>query len=460
MSFDRKRHPLLLAALGLAVLQGCQAAPGARVPDPPAYQAVAGQVLVKFAEGATPAEQAELRERFGATATDPLLPGIERWHVADAARAVAGLAHEPGVEFAQPNYTRRTLAYQATDNALANQWYLTAEKGLDMPAAWNRTTVTPPGRDVIVAIVDTGIDTSHRDLRANLLDDPTAPTDRAPWGKKFIDEVGEGVVTSEFPNKTDANYLMRDGNGHGTHVAGIVGAVGNNGEGVTGVAPGVKLLPVKVMRADGDGDDFTIAKGLKAAADAGAHVINLSVGGPAPSPVLAEALAYDFSKGATVVIASGNGYGVPVYYPAAYAGVIAVGATNTERKIASYSNVGPQLALVAPGGNTEAAGNPALGIYSTLPTYANYLSLNSGKPLNYGVQVGTSMATPMVSGVAALVLAEARTRNVTLTPAQVRTRLLASTTPLASASFDNKWGYGMLNPTRALTWVSHDGAGQ
>jgi len=184
------------------------------------------------------------------------------------------------------------------------------------------------------------------------------------------------------------------------------------------------------------------------------------VGGPAPSPILAEAIAYDFSKGAAVVIASGNGYGVPVYYPAAYAGVIAVGATTTDRKVAPYSNIGPQLAVVAPGGNPEAGGNPALGIYSTLPTYPNYLSTNLGKPLNYGVQVGTSMATPMVSGAVAILIAEARARGQSLTPAQVRTRLLASTTPLASESFNNTWGYGLLNPAKALAWASHDGSGQ
>lgn len=459
---DRKRRPLLLAALGLAALQGCLPAPGTSVPAAPGYRAIAGEVLVKFATRASAAEQERVRSRFGVLETESLLPGIERWRLPEGATAAdvsAGLASEAAVEFAQPNYTRRTLAFQTTDS-LTNQWYLAAEKGLDMPTAWSQTTVSPPGQGIVVAIVDTGIDTNHPDLRANLLDDPQAPTDRAPWGKKFIDEVKEGPKTADYPNGTDAGYPMKDGNGHGTHVAGIVGAVGNNGTGITGVAPGIKLLPVKAMRADGDGDDFTIAKALKAAADAGADVINLSVGGPAPSPILAEAIAYDFSKGATVVIASGNGYGVPVYYPAAYAGVIAVGATTTDKKVAHYSNVGPQLAVVAPGGNTEAGGNPALGIYSTLPTYPNYLSLESGKPLNYGVQVGTSMATPMVSGAAAILIAEARARGQNLTPAQVRTRLLVSTVPLGSGSFSNSWGYGLLNPAKALAWASHDGAGQ
>lgn len=462
MSFRRERRPLLLAALGLAVLQGCQTTPGASLPEKPAYPALAGELIVKFAPGLDVEERARVRDRFGVVATDPLLPGSERWHLpagTTAAAVTAALAATPGVEFAQPNYTRRTLAYQATDNALTNQWYLKAPQGLDMPSAWSLTTVSPPGSGSIVAIVDTGVDTSHPDLRANLLDDPSAPTDRAPWGKKFIDEVKEGPKTSEFPNGTDVDYAMRDGNGHGTHVAGIVGAVGNNGEGVTGVAPGIKLLPVKAMRADGDGDDFTIAKCLKLAADAGADVINLSVGGPAPSPILAEAIAYDFSKGATVVIASGNGYGVPVYYPAAYAGVIAVGATTTDRKVAHYSNVGPQLAVVAPGGNPDAGANASLGIFSTLPTYPNYLSLNLGKPLRYGVQVGTSMATPMVSGVAAILIAEAKARGQKLTPAQVRTRILAATTPLGAESFSNSWGFGLVNPKQVLSWSSHDGAG-
>lgn len=458
MSIRRERHPLLIAALGLAVLQGCQPAPSASVPAAPGYPAVAGEVLVKFAPDASAADQAQVRDRFGVIATDPLLPGVERWHLPQGKSAVTvagNLVGESAVAFAQPNYTRRTLAYQAPDAAIANQWYLKPDKGLDMPAAWNLTSVNPPGKGVVVAIVDTGIDTNHPALRANLIDDPQAPTDRAPWGKKFIDEVKEGVKTTEFPEGTDKNYLARDGNGHGTHVAGIVGAAGNT---LTGVAPGVQLLPVKAMRADGDGDDFTISKALKAAADAGADVINLSVGGPAPSPILAEAIAYDFSKGATVVIASGNGYGLPVYYPAAYTGVIAVGATTTDRKVAAYSNVGPELAVVAPGGNLEAGSNPALGIYSTLPTYPNYLSINLGKGPNYGVQVGTSMATPMVSGAAAILIAEAKARGQRLTPAQVRTRLLASTTPLGNESFSNNWGYGQVNLAKALSSSSHDGS--
>lgn len=452
----------------MLVLASCQTPSLQAPPVPQAVPSefVAGQLLVKFRPEVKEAERAALRKANGVTTAESLLPDLEHWQFkGDTLGMQKQLSHNPSLLFVEPNFVRRTLAFAPSErsDSSVDQWYLGAARGIDMAAAWtsasfaNATNSAQPGAGVTVAVVDTGVDTNHPDLRAHIPDDPQAPTNRAPWGKKFIDEVGHDSTV----NTGSLNFLGQDGNGHGTHVAGILGAIGYN-SGIVGVAPGVTILPVKVMRADGNGDDAQIAKGLIDAADAGAEVINLSVGGPDPSQTLAAAIAYDFSKGATVVIASGN-YGGPVLYPAAYAGVIAVGATSgavgSPNAIPDYSSRGPQLSLVAPGGEGLSM-DAAKGIYSTFPTHDTYLSVLGRKPKNYAVQSGTSMATPIVSGVAALVIADAKAHGQTLTPSQVRARLLATATPLAISGFDNSSGYGLVNPAKALLWSAPGGAVQ
>lgn len=438
--------------MSLAIaLGGCQPFWSADPPTPRAGVAsVPGQVIVKFRSETLEAARAALRDRYAATDHEGLLAHTERWRVTgDATTLRSRLMTEPSLEWVEPNYVRQTLAFTAPERSGSlNQWYLGATRGIGVEAAWN-AMIGPgaPGAGVTVAVIDTGVDVGHPDLSARI-----ATT--SAGAKRFIDEVGNDSSASTG----GTNFIGKDGNGHGTHVAGILGASAGNG-GIVGVAPGVTILPVKVMRADGSGDDFAIAKGLKDAADAGADVINLSVGGPAPSQLLADAIAYDLGKGATVVIASGNGYG-PVYYPAAYAGVICVGATSgtsaSPFSIPSYSNRGPELSLVAPGGDGDNK-SADRGIYATLPTYPNYLSIAWGKPLSYGTQSGTSMATPIVSGVAALVIADARARGETLTPSQVRARLLATVKPLGDKTFSPDWGYGLTDPLKALTWSGPGG---
>jgi subtilisin family serine protease len=186
--------------------------------------------------------------------------------------------------------------------------------------------------------------------------------------------------------------------------------------------------------------------------DGGARVnlINLSIGGANPSAALAASLAYAARNGILVVAAAGN-YNEPVYYPAAYPGALAVGALSPHNQRAGYSCYGPQLSVMAPGGadpsDASESKNGWSGIYSTFPTYAN----TSGK-LYYGAQAGTSMATPVVAGIAALILAQ----NKHLTPEQLSMRLVATATDLGEPGFDDKTGWGMINPQRALKWVKHD----
>ncbi|MBM3274020.1 MAG: S8 family serine peptidase, partial [Candidatus Sericytochromatia bacterium] len=247
----------------------------------------------------------------------------------------------------------------------------------------------------------------------------------------------------------DIGHPGPDGHGHGTHVAGIIAAVGNNSGGsggnIVGVAPAATILPVKTMDCNGDGQDWNIAYGIKASADQGAKVLNLSIGGPEPSPLLEDALGYAIAKGALVIVAAGNGQGSPVYYPAAYPGVIAVGAVDRDDAYQTFSNVGAQMGLVAPGGTINQSRD---GILSTVPTYRSELS-QSG--LAYSRVSGTSQASPFVAGVAALIWS----REPSLTADQIRTRLYATARDIGPAGFDFKHGWGRIDAVAALAATDH-----
>ncbi|MBI6547072.1 MAG: S8 family serine peptidase [Cyanobacteria bacterium NC_groundwater_1444_Ag_S-0.65um_54_12] len=452
-------------------------------------------LLIGYQQALTPAKRAHFRNLAGVLVVEPILSDSERWILPegiDPLAAAKRINTLPGLRYAQPNYRRRLQAYAASEfdpgqEAKNNPlWHL---KLLDLNRTWASDKPAnlprfsgdyPPGKGIMVAVVDSGVDVKHPDLSGNIA--------RNAEGKYlFLDEIkacgqsdvlagagGQTLVYDWVTAYDNPQGTGPDGNGHGTHVAGIIAAIGNNIPGLAcqsppcntvGTAPGVTILPVKTMDAQGDGDDYCIARGLRDAADAGARIINLSVGGPDPGPMLAEVIVYLAQKGVVLVVASGND-GLRVNYPAAYPGAIAVGAIGNPNdalfpdalnKGLPYSSRGPQLALVAPGGSdTEMCPEKRCGIYSTVPTYSTFISLH-GKVTGtvYGRLTGTSMATPQVTGVAAMILA----REPQLTPEQVRERILASTSPVSGTdgTFSERYGYGLLNPYRALTLVSHDG---
>lgn len=307
--------------------------------------------------------------------------------------AIKALAQDPKVEYAEPNYIARILSIP-NDPYYGRQW---GDPAIRADVAWDK--VSPAQRaGVTIAVLDTGINPIHEDLQASIVP-------------------GFNMVN----NNSDTT----DRNGHGTHVAGIAAAVGNNGRGVAGVAGGSKIMPVKVMGDNGTGGMSYVINGIKYAVDRGAKVINLSLGSTGVSQAMQDAVNYALNRGVVVVAASGNQNG-PVGLPGNNQGVVTVGAVDSSGARASYSNYGPELDVMAPGSQI----------------YSSYI----GSASNYTYLSGTSMATPFVAGVSALVKAA----NPSLTSAQVLNILQRTAKDLGTPGFDNYTGYGLVDASRAV----------
>lgn len=316
--------------------------------------------------------------------------GMRRYH-----------AH-PGVAWAEPNFTAEAAAVP-NDTLFSSQW---GPIKVGAPAAWDLCIGTSAP---IIAVVDTGVDFRHPDLAAKLLP-----------GATFV------------PGTKDA----LDDNGHGTHVSGIAAAVANNVAGVAGMAWANAILPVKVLNADGVGTYDAIAEGMIYAADSGAAVINLSLGGLYDSQTLHDACDYAYTRGCVVVAATGNNDSTLIRYPAAYPTVIAVGATDQADAKATFSNYGQQLSVTAPG----------VGILSTMPTSPGTLNVSYGYATMYDSLSGTSMACPHVAGLAALL----RSANPSLGPDGVRNVLQRTALDAGELGWDERFGYGRIRADAAV----------
>ncbi|MCU0243816.1 MAG: S8 family serine peptidase [Acidobacteria bacterium] len=284
---------------------------------------------------------------------------------------------------------------------------MTAGADIKAPAAWDAVKGDP---ELIIAILDTGLDLAHPDLATKVYSS----------GYDFANEDDEAD----------------DDHWHGTHVAGIAAADTGNAVGIAGVAWNCKLLPVKVTDASGDGYYSWIIDGIIWAVDAGADVINISMGGEYDDAFLEDACKYAFDRGVVVVAAAGNDGGAGVLYPAAYDEyVLAVAASDYDDEIVSWSNYGPQVDVAAPG----------VYILSTAPR----AYVGPGNP-PYLFASGTSMASPHVAGLAALV----KSLKPGLSAADVMNviRYTADDVNAAAApGFDDHAGYGRVNMERALT---------
>jgi len=420
MSHKMRIAVVLFALLGLAFgslgpASGQESQPP--YPFPPfSSELNPGQVLVKLQDRVSAAAAQEVRTQYGATRLRTLIGDeVELWHVAPGQEleVVARLNADPAVEYAEPNWRYQALG-TPNDPAFPGQW---AHPKINSPQGWDLTTGSP---GVVIAIVDTGIDEGHPDLAPKIV-----------AGYDFVDH--------------DTN--PHDLNGHGTHCAGIAAAVTNNGVGVAGMDWQARIMPVRVLDIEGSGWLSDIAEGIIWAYQNGADVISLSLGGPDNSQTLQNAINAAHNAGSLIVAAMGNQRteGNPTNYPAANANVMAVAATTTTDTYAYYSQYGSHTDIAAPGGEISYLHDPK-GILSTLPTYNFYLRTAYGFSANYDYLQGTSMATPYVAGLAALLWSQ----TPSLTPDQVQQTIQDTAVDLGPAGWDSSFGWGRIDVLAAL----------
>jgi len=309
-----------------------------------------------------------------------------------AQKALAAIAKHKDVEYAEPDFTA-TAFNVANDPQFTsgNQWALGK---IEAPNAW---TTTVGSSDVVVAVIDSGVSASHPDLAGKVLP-----------GYDF------------FNNDNDAS----DDNGHGTAVAGLIGAATNNGIGMAAVSWNSSILPVKALGADGSGSYSAISNAIIWAADNGASIINLSLGGTSASTTLQNAVNYAWSRNCVIIAAAGNsGNNIP-QYPAACTNVVAVSATDINDARTSWSNIGSYVDIAAPG--------------------ANVLTLQGAN--SYSNWNGTSFSSPITAGVVALMASA----NSSLNNTSLVNTLLANADDLGAVGYDVNFGNGRVNARRAV----------
>jgi subtilisin family serine protease/putative cell wall-binding protein len=405
-------------------------------PTPLAGEVVPGEVIVKYhdpaaAEAEAAADGLEVVAELG---TDPLeMPLLVSTEGQPVQQVVAQLNADPAVEYAEPNYvislsdkppvpeapTGAPEATDGTDGTVAN---LPPDTGatavavndprsaeqysldrMQVRSAWGLTT----GGGGIVAVLDTGVQYSHPDLAGRLLP-----------GYDFVNDDADAT----------------DDNGHGTWVSGIIAANSNDGYGIAGISWSDQILPVKMMNHQGLGNTSDLTSGIVWAANHGATVINMSVGGFPYSQFVQDAVNYAWSKGAVLVGAAGNNRQQDTYYPASFTNVINVSATQEADEFSNWSSYGPTVDVSAPG--------------STILT-TNCTTCTNGGVNTWGSHVkisGTSFATPNTAGVIALI----RARYPSEGPAQIVSRLMSTLDDQGYPGWDNRYGHGRVNAARAV----------
>jgi subtilisin family serine protease len=411
---------------------------------PPAY--VPDEILVKLKSEPTVTQTQSMIKSYGALAIrnlvqpDPNINSpVERWQIlkfepgSDVEEWQELLNNDSRVEVAEVNH-KISINFLPNDPSFGSLWGLnnTGSNGgkrdadIDAPEAWD----TQKGnKDVVVAVIDTGVDYNHPDLASNM------------W--KNAGEIPGNLVDDDRNGHIDDVYgfdwVNEDGDpmddeSHGTHVAGTIGAVGNNNRGVVGVSPNVSIMSLKFLGSNGRGNSADAAQAIIYAANMGADIINASYGGPRSSKLQRDAIDYASQKGVLFVAAAGNetknndGFS---NYPSNYnlPNVIAIAATDDNDKLARFSNYGHK---------TVDLGAPGVSILSTIPNN------------RYGSKSGTSMASPHVAGAAALVLAE----NPNLSVTELKKTLLDNTDSITSLQGKTVTG-GRLNVNKAIQAVKN-----
>ena len=419
---DRRLTVLLaLVAPLIACLALVASAAGAYVP---------GEVLVGHGE---------------TTSHVPVPPG------SSVSATVARLRAEPGVSWAVPDYIAHATAISIPNDPGVSgntpggwqqtQWNFDGTYGIGAPEAWANVVAdgTPGGAKVVVAVLDTGVAYANRGKYR-----------RSPDFNKYSFVQGYDFI--------DRTPYANDHNGHGTFVASTIAEATDNHRGLTGLAYAARIMPVRVLDSAGEGDASVIAEGVRFAVNHGARIINLSLEfssdvGAADIPELISSLRYAYRHNVLVVAAAGNEGSTTIPYPARAKHVIAVGATTEHGCLASYSNDGPHITLVAPGGGPDAdlPGDP--NCTPELPSGRDIfqMTFTGSSPRVFGFPggyEGTSMATPHVSATAALIIA-AGILGRRPTVAQLTRRLTATARSLGGPQDRKLYGAGLLNAAAA-----------
>ncbi len=364
--------------------------------------------------------------------------------------ALARMRRRRGVLWAVPDYTAHTAGtFIPNDPGLGGaptdweqlQWNFVGPFGVNAPEAWANVAADghPGGRGVIVAVLDTGVAYANRGRFR-----------RSPDFSRYEFVKGyDFIAHNPYPN---------DHNGHGTFVASTIAESTNNHFGLTGLAYGVRLMPVRVLNSQGEGNASTIAEGVRFAVNHHAQVINLSLEfssevTASDIPELIEALRYARRRGVVVVAAAGNEGHSTIAYPARAPDVIAVGATTEHGCLANYSNDGSGLTLVAPGGGADAAlpGDPNCRPEEPSGRDVFQMTFTGSSPRQFGFPggyEGTSMASPHVAATAALIIASGVLGRHP-SPAQIVARLRATARPLGGPADARLYGAGLVNAAAA-----------
>jgi serine protease len=446
--FGRTHHGLL--AVVVAFLACALAGPAQAAPHLP------GELILKYRVSTAEAERAAARRAAGVRLLERVDSRTHRVEAVDGdlAATAAKLEADPRVAHAVPNYVARAAAFIPNDPGrggpggwAALQWNFAGPFGIGVQPAWDNAIAAgnPGGGGVTVAVLDTGVayrtSQDRRYLRA-----PDLDRSRFVRGYDFVRD----------------NTLPYDRNGHGTFVAGVIAQSTNNGIGLAGVAYRARIMPMRVLDYEGKGDVATIARGIRLAAKKGARVINMSfefdIGLTAPQiPDVLSAVRYAHREGAVLVAAAGNTEDSRVAYPARAKHVIAVGATTEHGCVADYSNTGPGLSLVAPGGGADAfvdtdpnckpLDDPGRDVYQY--TFRGTSPRRFGLPSGYE---GTSMAVPHVSGTAALIIGSG-VLGPKPSPEAIQQRIQSTARDLGPPGYDIMYGYGLLNAGAATAPV-------
>jgi serine protease len=405
-----------------------------------------GQVVVKYAPAPSPSARAASRASTQAGEAPSATRVVRIPSGESVPRALRRLRAERNVVWAVPNYrAHATGELVPNDRGVSGvaggwqqlQWNFVGPFSVNAPEAWANVAAdgAPGGQGVVVAVLDTGVAYANR-----------GPFRRSPDFSRFQFVAGyDFIARNGFPN---------DRNGHGTFVAGTIAEETNNRYGLTGLAYGVRLMPIRVLDAEGEGEASTIAEGVRYAVNHGARVINLSLefsGNVTASdiPELIDALHYANRHGVFVDAAAGNEAHDAIAYPARAPDVVAVGATTEHGCLADYSNDGSGLTLVAPGGGADAnlPGDPNCHPEQPAGRDIFQVTFTGASVAHFGVPSGyegTSMAAPHVAATAALIIAS-KVLGRHPTPAQITARLRETARKLGGGGDENLYGAGLLD---------------